>query len=104
MFFMNEKFDKNKVSIIIRDQQLFNNLAEYYEKSKADNKSQFICELLEAGLQVIGDYKNIDNYKEMLIESAKSVVSRYNKIIDRLDIMMQVLEKGFKILINNGNK
>ena len=101
---MNEKFDKNKVSIIIRDQQLFNDLAEYYEKSKAYNKSQFICELLEAGLQVIGDYKNTDNYKEMLIESVKSVVSRYNKIIDKLDIMMQALEKGFKILINNGNK
>ena len=100
---MNEKFDKNKVSIIIRDQQLFNNLAKGYENSNAINKSQYICELLKAGLKVAGIMSSDDLMtKEELRKLLIFINNNYKSINSKMDQIDKIIENGYRTLIKAG--
>ena len=100
---MSDKFDKNKVTIVIRDQSLFSNLAKGYENSNAINKSQYICELLKAGLEVAGIMSSDDLMtKEELRKLLIFINNNYKSINSKMDQIDKIIENGYRTLIKAG--
>ena len=100
---MSDKFDKNKVTIVIRDQSLFSNLAKGYENSNAINKSQYICELLKAGLEVAGIMSSDDLMTKEELRKLLNFINNNNKSINsKMDQIDKIIENGYRTLIKAG--
>ena len=100
---MSDKFDKNKVTIVIRDQTLFYHLSYGYENSKAINKSQYLCDLLEAGLEMAG-ITNCDDImsKDELRKFLKILIDNYKELNEKMDQVINVIKNGYATLIKAG--
>ena len=100
---MSERFDKNKITIVIRDQSLFSNLAKGYDNSNAIIKSQYICELLKAGLKVAGIMSSDDlMMKEELRKLLIFINNNYKSLNSKMDQIDKIIENGYRTLIKAG--
>ena len=95
-----EGLNKNKYTIIIRDHGLFQLLSYAYEESTNKNKSQFFCDLLEAGLKYRNLVNNDKTNREQLNKLLLSVQAQYKHMDEKLLALANALEAGFKILIS----
>ena len=100
---MNNRFDKNKITIVIREQKLFDDLAKGYMNSKASNKSQYLNELLKAGLKVAGimscdDLMSKDELRKLIV----LLLNNYEELINKMNQLIRVVKEGYGSLIKVG--